>query len=146
MSGEENISTEANGSSKKDTRKIDAEMLDAAFQDVVIRLAILDREFSFVRVNKAFAKLARRSANDLSGRKYFECFPSMENVDIFINVMKTKNPFTAWAKPVVQISPDGRTRYWDWSLTPEVDETGTVNHLVLSWTDATEREEARADL
>ena len=63
-----------------------------------------------------------------------------------MEVLNTKQPYTAWGRPSTNIGPEGEKRYWDWSLNPVVDETGNVNHLVLSWNDASERERAKIEL
>lgn len=124
---------------------VERKMLESAFDNVIVPLAILDGKFNFIRVNRAFALYSGSPVQDFPGRNYFEFFPNPEKVGIFMSVINTRKPYTAWGKPEVRISPEGRTRYWDWSLTPVADEKGEINHLILSWADVTEREEARAE-
>lgn len=115
-------------------------MLDAFFMHTRTPLVILDRQFNFVRVNKAYADACRRPIDHFPGRNHFDLYPHAENKDIFHNVVQTRQAFHVAAKPFVNPDhPEWGMTWWDWSLTPLLDEAGQVEFLVFSLTDVTDR-------
>jgi PAS domain S-box-containing protein len=104
-------------------------------------LAYLDRDFSFVRVNSAYAAGSGYSPEELLHRNHFELFPNAENQAIFERVRETGEPFSIQAKPFeFPGHPERGVTYWDWSLVPAFGDDGEVRGLILSVRDVTERE------
>ena len=98
------------------------------------------RDFNFIRVNEAYAKACQRDVSEFPGHNHFEFFPHEENEAIFRQVVETKIPFQAFAKPFTfPDHPEWGTTYWDWTLTPILDDAGEVEFLVFSLEDVTER-------
>lgn len=123
-----------------------ARLLDALFTHILDPVAVLDREFNFVRVNRAYAAAGARRVEDFPGHNHFEFYPS-ENRAIFEEVVATKSHYTALGKPFSYAEhPEWGVTYWDWSLVPLLDEQGEVEYLVLSLRDVTERKRAEAEL
>ncbi len=115
-------------------------LLKAITESTDVHLAYLDREFRFVRVNPAYAAGSGYSAHELLGKNHFDLFPNAENRAIFERVRDTGEPFRACAKPFVYRNrPERGVTYWDWSLVPVRDGSGTVVGLVLSLVDVTDR-------
>lgn len=118
--------------------------LDAFFSNTITPLVMLDRKFNFVRVNQAYADSCGHEPADLIGRNHFEFFPDEENQRIFEEVVRTKTPFRASAKPFLyQDHPEWGTTYWDWTLMPITDEQGDVEMLVFSLEDVTDRKQGQ---
>jgi len=120
-----------------------SKILEGFFTSTITPLVFLDRNFNFVRVNEAYAKACQRDISEFAGHNHFEFYPDEENEAIFKQVVETKTPYQAFAKPF--FSPDhlewGVT-YWDWTLTPSSDDKGEVEFLVFSLENVTEQKQA----
>jgi PAS domain S-box-containing protein len=122
-------------------------ILDAFFTSTIMPLVLLDRDFNFVRVNEAYARSCRRDITEFSGRNHFELYPQEEDEEIFRRVVKTRRPYQAIARPFsFPDHPEWGITYWDWTLTPLLDDKGEVEYLVFSLEDVTEHMKADAEL
>ena len=122
-------------------------VLEAFFRHSLTPLVFLDRRFNFVRVNEAYAKSCGRAAPEFLGHNHFEFYPDAENQAIFRQVVDTKTPYVATAKPFrFPDHPEWGESYWDWTLTPILDERGKVEFLVFSLEDVTKAVRARQAL
>jgi PAS domain S-box-containing protein len=111
--------------------------VEVLFAYSVAPLALLDRDFNFVKVNQAYAEATGRTVEELAGRNHFELFPS-DAKTIFDEVVRTKRPFTTKARPFVfSDHPEWGVTYWDWHLAPVLDDAGEVQLLVFSLQDVT---------
>ncbi len=120
--------------------------LDAFFQHVITPLVILDRDFNFIRVNEAYAKACQKEVGDFPGHNHFEFYPSDAKA-IFEDVVRTKAPFKVSARPFVfPDHPEWDITYWDWALTPLLDDRGEVEFLVFALEDVTARKRAEIEL
>jgi PAS domain S-box-containing protein len=124
--------------------------LEAFFAHSINPLVFLDKNFNFLRVNEAYARACWREVEDFPGHNHFEFYPHEENEAIFREVVRTKIPYQAVAKPFTYPDhPEWGVTYWDWTLVPILDERGEVDFLVFSLKDVTKwvkAEEARAQL
>jgi len=115
-------------------------LLEAVFSSTDVMLAYLDRDFTFIRVNRAYAEAGRRSPEDFIGQKHFAMYPDEGNEKIFRRVVESGQPHTERAKPYKHpAQPERGTTYWDWSLVPIKDAEGHVTHLVLTLSDVTDK-------
>ncbi len=112
--------------------KEERDNLQTIMENTVTHLAYLDSNFNFIRVNSAFADGSGHKKEELTGKNYFELFPSPENLVIFESVRDTGKS----VKFKAQLWRDAT--YWDWTLVPIKDATGKVDRLVLSLTDMTD--------
>jgi PAS domain S-box-containing protein len=127
-----------------ETLRRQSRMLDSFFQHTINSMVVLDRDFNFIRVNRVYAEACGRLLSDFPGHNHFEYYPNPENEAIFRRVVETGKTFRAIAKPFVfPDHPERGTTYWDWSLTPLLDEGGEVEYLVFSLTDVTEIKKAQ---
>jgi PAS domain S-box-containing protein len=120
-----------------------AEFLDAFFNHSLTPVVFLDRDFNFIRVNNAYAAACRREPEEFIGHNHFEFYPHAENQAIFAEVVRTRTPYCAVAKPFS--FPDHQewgVTYWDWTLAPSLDAQGEVQILIFSLQDVTERRRA----
>ena len=122
--------------------KEQSRILESFFKYTVTPLVFLDRDFNFIRVNEAFAKACQREVSEFPGHNHFEFYPS-EARKIFEQAVETRNPYQAIARSFTfPDHPEWGTTYWDWNLTPILDDAGEVESLVLSLEDVTKRKRA----
>ncbi|PKN30900.1 MAG: hypothetical protein CVU64_01095 [Deltaproteobacteria bacterium HGW-Deltaproteobacteria-21] len=101
---------------------------------------LLDSQFNFIWVNRAYAAACRHDPSFFLGKNHFDLYPNEENKVIFQRVVDTGEPFFVAAKSFEDT--DQRERgmtYWDWSLVPVKDGAGRVSNLVFTLTEVTER-------
>ncbi len=124
--------------------KEQARTMDAFFEHTITPIVFLDRDFNFIRVNEAYARACQRDISEFKGHNYFEFYPHEENQRIFEEVVRTKTPYEAHAKPFTFLDhPEWGITYWDWILVPVLDNSGEVEFLVFSLEDVTERKEGQ---
>ncbi|MDI9430728.1 MAG: response regulator [Planctomycetota bacterium] len=124
-----------------------ARLLEGFFRHTITPLAFIDRDFNFVQVNDAYARIDEREPDDFVGKNHFVLYPNAENQAIFQEVVRTRQLYHALAKPFVYAEhPERGVSYWNWQLTPLLDDAGQVRFLVLSMQDVTERQEAMCEL
>ncbi|MBI2986293.1 MAG: GAF domain-containing protein [Deltaproteobacteria bacterium] len=129
----------------EETLQEQSRLLDLYFKYALNPVVFLDRDFNFIRVNEAYARACQRDVNDFPGHNYFEFYPSDAKV-IFEEVVKTKKPFQALARPFAfPDHPEWEVTYWDWTLVPILDSTGEVELFVFSLNDVTERKKAEKE-
>ncbi len=110
-------------------------------------LAYLDKNFNFVRVNKAYAKTCGYAPEEMIGQNYFTLYPDRENKEIFIKVCETGEPVEFTDKPFIFPDQPGRgITYWDWTLEPVKNGLGKVEGLVFSSVETTERKRVEEEL
>ena len=121
-------------------------ILEAFFKHTITPLVVLDRNFNFIRVNEAYAKARQRDVSEFPGHNHFEFYPSDAKV-IFEQVVETKKPFQTIARPFIfPDHPEWGVTYWDWALTPILDNAGEVEFLIFSLNDVTERKQAEEEI
>jgi PAS domain S-box-containing protein len=122
-------------------------LLEAFFQLTSTPLLFMDKSFELVRVNRAFAEITGKDPDYFTGRSFFECFPDCQNRTVSEEVLRTKKPYQAYARPYVfRQAPQEGTRYWNWWLAPLVGKEGEIESLVLKLEDVTERQKALFEL
>ncbi len=115
--------------------------LEASFQHSLDCLVFLDKQFNFIRVNDAYARACGRDPSEFPGHNHFGLYPHAENRAIFEDVVRTKTPYQASAKPFsFPDHPEWGVTYWDWTLNPVLAPDGEVDFLVFSLKDVTRRE------
>jgi len=124
-----------------------ARFLESFFQHSINPLVFLDRNFNFIRANQAYARACQKDPEDFVGHNHFEFYPDAENRAIFEEVVRTKIPHVAIAKPFsFPDHPEWGETYWDWTLAPVLGPTGDVDFLFLALTDVTRARRAEEDL
>lgn len=114
-------------------------LLERFFESTMTSVALLDRDFNFIRVNHAYAQGCQRDAAELIGKNHFELYPS-EAKAIFDQVISSKRPYKTEARPFkFPDHPERGVTYWDWTLVPVLDDQGEVDLLLLSLHDVTDR-------
>lgn len=119
----------------------------AILNNTHVLIACLDREFNFIVVNENYARADGNEPSYYVGKNHFTLFPDKDNEAIFRRVVKTGEPYFAWAKPFEYAgNPERGTTHWDWSLNPVRDKNGKVSMLVFTLLNVTARIEAEEAL
>jgi PAS domain S-box-containing protein len=122
-------------------------ILEAFFAHTITPLIFLDKEFNFIRVNAAYAQACQRDVSEFPGHNHFTFYPNEENQAIFTQVVKTRIPYQALARPFIfPDHPEWGVTYWDWTLVPILDEAGQVDFLVFALNDVTDRKKAEEEI
>ena len=119
-------------------------LLETLFASTNYKIAFLDNDFRYIRVNNSYARSWGHKVVDYVGRSHLEFFPGDE--DIFREVLRTGTPYTAADKlrEVPGQAGDPSPSYWDWELFPMSGEG--MAGLVLILVDRTRRHRARKEL
>jgi len=112
-------------------------IFETFFENAETQFVLLDHKFNFVRVNKTYAKACKREVSEFAGHNHFELYPS-DAKSIFEEVVKTKRSFQTKARPFVFPDEPDRVTYWDWTLTPILNNEHEVELLVFALNDVTE--------
>jgi PAS domain S-box-containing protein len=122
-------------------------ILEAFFAHTITPMVFLDKEFNFIRVNAAYAQACQRDVSEFPGHNHFTFYPNEENQAIFTQVVNTKIPYQAMARPFIfPDHPEWGVTYWDWTLVPILNEAGQVDFLVFALNDVTDREKAEEEI
>jgi PAS domain S-box-containing protein len=107
-------------------------------------IVLLDPDFNFVLVNSAYAATCGYEPEAMVGLNHFALYPHEENEAIFRRVRDTGEAVEYVAKPFVfPDQPERGVTYWDWHLTPTMNDAGHVSGLVFSLVEVTERVRAQ---
>ena len=120
--------------------QVATELLERIFSSIGVLIAYMDKDFNFIRVNRAFAAADERAPGFYVGKNHFALFPDAENEAIFRRVVDTGEPYFTYQKPFEYAEhPERGITYWDWSLNPVKEPDGAVSGVVLTLVDVTER-------
>jgi PAS domain S-box-containing protein len=124
-----------------------SELLEKMFSSTGVMIAYMDRDFNFIRVNRAYAEADERPPEFFVGKNHFDLFPNENNESIFRTVVETGEPHFAHQKPFqYEAHPERGMTYWDWSLHAVKEPEGKISGVVLSLIDVTERIQAQEKL
>ncbi|MEW6138611.1 MAG: PAS domain S-box protein [Thermodesulfobacteriota bacterium] len=124
-----------------------ARALEKIFSTTHFCFVLLDADFNFIRVNRAYADACGHDPEFFPGKNHFDLYPHQENEAIFRSVVESGKAFTVYAKPFeFPDDPDRGTTFWDWTLHPVKDPSGKVEGLVFALVDVTERKRAEEEV
>lgn len=116
------------------------------FDSIDILIAYMDCDFNYIRVNDAFAAERGRLPEYFAGKNHFVLYPHDQNLRIFQQVVNTGEAHYANESPFeFPDQPERGVTYWNWSLQPVISSEGTVDGVVLSQVNVTERKRAQAE-
>jgi PAS domain S-box-containing protein len=125
------------------------ELLEGMFGSIHFLVAYMDKTFTFIRVNEAYARAGGRAPEFFIGKRHFDLYPSDDHEVIFEKVVATGEPYFAYEAPFVHApnqNPGRGVAFWDWSLLPIKEAEGSVSGVVLTLVDVTERRRAQEQL
>jgi PAS domain S-box-containing protein len=92
-------------------------LLERVFASVDLSIAYMDRNFNFIRVNRAFADAFGGQPESYTGKNFFALYPDAAREALFRKVLETGVPHVEFESP---FGPPrvagGPVSYWDWSL------------------------------
>jgi PAS domain S-box-containing protein len=131
----------------QETLKETNALLERIFDNTHMSIVCLDREFNFLRVNRAYADVCQCEPAFFTGKNHFTLYPNVENEAIFRQVVKTGNPVSISEKPFeFPDHPELGVTYWDWTLRPLQGDRNHVESLLFCLLDVTTRVQARQAL
>lgn len=119
------------------------ELLERIFSTPYVKVAYMDTQFKYLRVNPAFAELLGRTPAQLVGRCHFDLHADEPTHAIFRRVVETGQPYSAHAEPLPfgrQVK--GEPTYWNWTARPVHDAFGNLEGILLRLVDVTEQKQA----
>ncbi|MEE9464857.1 MAG: PAS domain-containing protein, partial [Candidatus Neomarinimicrobiota bacterium] len=126
---------------------ISPEWTDTVLDHTLVKVAYLDADFNFIKVNRAYAAADEREPSYFPGKNHFDLYPNEEIEKIFHKTAGTGEPYFIKARPFAFADhPDRGVSYWDWSLVPIMDENGKTSGLVLTIQNVTDQSKARQAL
>lgn len=124
-----------------------SELLERVFSNINVQIAYMDKDFNFIRVNRAYAQADGHDSEFFPGKNHFTLFPNHENQAIFREVVRTGQPHFAFEKAFEYADhPERGVTYWDWNLQPIREADGTIAGVILSLVDRTARKRAEQAL
>ncbi|MGC2521000.1 MAG: PAS domain-containing protein [Burkholderiales bacterium] len=121
-------------------------LLELFFESTLSCAVLLDRQFNFIRVNRAYANACRRDPSEFPGRNHFDLYPSDAKA-IFEEVVRTGQPYTARSRPFqFPDHPERGVTYWDWNLAPVLNDSGDVETLIFCLDEVTDQRRAEERL
>jgi PAS domain S-box-containing protein len=116
------------------------------FENSHVAVAIMDKNFNFIYVNKAYAEQDNRNISDFIDVNHFDLYPS-DAKEIFEHVVAAGQPYSAYARPFeYAYNPERGVTYWDWTLDPILNENGEVELLVFTLNNVTKRVKMEAEI
>ena len=123
------------------------EVFEKILSTTHMAVAYLDRDFNFIRVNRAYAGADGHDEAFFVSKNHFDLYPHPENERIFRRVVETGEAYSTLAKAFEYPErPERGVSYWDWTLHPVKDNTGAVEGLLLCLLDVSERVRAEKAL
>ncbi len=121
-------------------------MMTAVLSHTHMMSVLLDTNFNFTWVNRAYADTCRQEPSFFPGKNHFDLYPHDENQAIFQRVIDSGESFYIAAKPFkFPDQPERGITYWDWSLTPVKNDIGKVTALVFTLAEVTARVRAEEE-
>jgi PAS domain S-box-containing protein len=124
-----------------------SELLERFFSTTHMLIAYMDRSFTIIRVNRAYAEADYTNPDFFVGKNHFSLYPDQETEKIFRNVVDTGEPYIAFEKTFnFTPHPEGETSFWDWNVLPVKEADGRVNGLIFTLVNVTARKRAEGEL
>jgi PAS domain S-box-containing protein len=121
-------------------------LLESFFDNTLTLIVLLDKDFNFIRVNKAYADTDKQDVDFFIGKNHFDLYPS-DAKEIFEEVLRTKTAYHAIERLFLYANnPERGITYWDWNLVPLLDENGEVESLIFTLLNVTVRVKAKEEL
>ncbi len=113
------------------------ELLERMFANTHVLTIYLDREFNFIRVNRAFCMVCGRTEGFFEGKNFFGLYPDPATRRIFRRAVETGEPYSANESLFSCCLDRQQDMYWDWNLQPVKGPEGEIEGLILTLVDRT---------
>jgi len=119
----------------------------AVLDTAAVLIVVLDREGKIVRSNRAFASITGWTEPELKGTMFFDRFVIPEERPGFEAAFRQLTEGGSWSERENQIvSRNGGSQWVAWSNTPLPDRNGTVEHVIATGLDVTERKRLEREI
>jgi PAS domain S-box-containing protein len=123
------------------------ELLERIFSTTHMLVAYMDKNFNFIRVNRAYADSENRDPEYFVGRNFFSLHPDNKLEEIFWKTSTSAEPYHAYESVFgSKKQTSEETKYWDWSLMPVTEADKKFSGLLLTLVDVTIRKKAEDNL
>jgi PAS domain S-box-containing protein len=123
------------------------DLLEQFFSVSYMLIAYMDRNFNFIKVNRAYAQADGKTPDYFIGKNHFDLYPNAGNKKIFKKVIETGETYNVYSKPFRYPNAPGRgVSYWDWTVSPVKGHNKEVTGIVLSLINVTSRVKAEKRL
>lgn len=117
-----------------------SELFEKVFATSYLAIACLDRDFSFIRVNPAFARAYNESPTFFLDKPFFGLYPDDEVKKQFQQVLDTSEPCSTFARPLVRMQDGAEvTTWWDWNVSTLMGRDGVIEGVLLCLLEVSER-------
>jgi PAS domain S-box-containing protein len=126
--------------SRESEAKRGRELLEKMFSITSRRIAYMDRDFNYLKVNETYADSTGTSPEKLEGKNHFQIFPGVKNLSVFKGVVEEGEPYYVYGRPFdFPGIPENQPALWDWTIEPIKNGSYEVEGILLTLTDATRR-------
>lgn len=123
-----------------------ANFMEALFNHSLDCVAILDKDYNFIRVSTAYANAAQKEVSEFIGKNHFDIYPSdfKEEADA---IKKSKTIYYKEARPFVYPDhPEWGITYWNVGFVPVLDRNNEIELFILTLKDVTEQTKIKQEL
>ena len=122
-------------------------IMSSIFETTHFNVALFDRNFNFLFVNRSYAEQCALPAKKMIGKNFFQLFPAPEVEKLYRKVLRAGKPYSLYAMPYdFPTQPKRGTTYWDWTLHPLFGPGGKVDRLLITSVEVTEQKKAQLEL
>lgn len=123
-----------------------AKLYGPLFNTPHLAIALLDKEFNYIKVNETYARSCNHSADFFPGKNHFALYPS-EALSLFREAVESRRQVQSVGRlSESEGALEQDFTYWEWTLSPVLDGQGGVDVLVFSLRNVTPRIRAEHDL
>ena len=123
-----------------------AKLYEPFFNTPLLAIALLDKEFNYIEVNETFAKSCNSSPSFFPGKNHFALNPS-EALSLFREAVENRRQVQSVGRlSECEGTMEQDFTYWEWTLSPVLDEQGEVDVLVFSLRNVTSKVRAEHNL
>ncbi len=119
------------------TLREQSHLLDMIFKHSIDSIAILDKDYNFIRVNASYARACQRPVDEFPGKNHFALYPSELQQELE-PYRAQKKLYSRAARPFVfPDHPEWGITYWDIAIVPILHSDGEIEYFLLTLKDVT---------
>ena len=130
---------------KEETLRSSERFLNSIFDSIRDPFCIIDRNYTIVRANAAYAQLKNRTIEDLIDRTCFQVLQDRNEICDGCVIRKTLQSSDPCAKEKKVTLTNGETNWVEIYTYPLLDESGQLSHVIKYSRDVTDRKKSEED-
>lgn len=115
------------------------QFLSTVFQSILDPFCVIDRKFTIVKVNEAYAAMKGMAVSDLEGKTCHEALLGRQMACDDCVVHKTFLLGTAASKNKLTVTPEGEKKWFEIYTYPIIDEKSRISHVIEYVRDISEK-------